>query len=162
MAAQMGSLPLVHLFFRAGLSQKSLDYAFKTAIQTRTDHRVEKELVALGADFPADPDFLVTFTAAMNMAAKTIHTDNNLQETLSILFANVILAPLEVYEVLLAAISGRNLSAVAAISLAVVDDHEICFRLLSFLQLVGAAPDTPALRERLLQNAKSGNLKCLD
>lgn len=169
--------------------------------------------MALGADFPADPDFLVTFTgmlsasshralevteillsthhppkhpaalAAMKIAAKTIPTDRNLQETLSILLANVILAPLEVYEVLLAAIEGRNLSAVAAISLAVghhwkyivdtggseamtlaaqVDDHEIRFRLLGFLQLIGATPNTPALRERLLQDAKSGNLKYLD
>jgi hypothetical protein len=152
-ATQMGSLPLVFLplvllLFRAGLSQKTLDYAFKTVIQTGTDHR-EKELVALGADFPVDPDFLVTFTgmlsasshralevtetllcthhpsrhpaalAAMKMAAKTTPTDRILQETLSILLANVILAPLEVYEVLLPAIEGRNLSPVAVISLAV-------------------------------------------
>jgi hypothetical protein len=134
----MGSLPLVHLLFRAGLSQKTLDYAFKAVIQTGTDHRVEKELVALGADFPADPDFLVTFTgmlpasshralevteillcthhppkhpaalSVMKMAAKTTPTGGNLQETLLILLANVILAPLEVYEVLLAHLRPEN------------------------------------------------------
>lgn len=84
---------------------------------------------------------------------------------------------------LLAAINGQNLSAVAAISLAAghdwkhivetggsetttlaaqIDDPDIRFCLLNFLQLVGATTDTPALRDRLLQDAKSGNIECLN
>lgn len=210
-AAEMDSLPLVHLLSGAGLSQKTLDHALETAIQTGIDPRVEKELVALGADFPDDPGFLVTVMsstsshralrvtelllsthhpckhpaalAAMKRAAMTMPTDKDLQETLSTLLANVILGPLELYEVLLAAIEGQNLSAVAAVSLAAghdwkhivetggseattlaahIDDPDIRFRLLGFLELVGATPDTPALRDRLLQDAKSGNIEGLD
>ncbi|KAK1831411.1 hypothetical protein QBC39DRAFT_407805 [Podospora conica] len=210
-AAELGSLALVHVLWRAGLSQKCLDNALAKAIHIGNNHRVEKELVALGANFPADPKFLATFMssasseralqatklflstqippqhstaiAAMKRAAKTIPTDNNLQETLSILLANVILAPLESYEVLLAAIDGQNLGAVATISHAIrhhwghiaeaggseatrlaaqVDDLEIRFRLLNFLRLVGATPDTPELRERFLQDAKSGHLDHLN
>lgn len=113
----------------------------------------------------------------------TMPTDKDLQETLSTPLANVILGPLELYEVLLAAIDGQNLSAVAAISLAAghdwkhivetgvsdtttlaaqIDDPDIRFCLLNFLQLVGATTDTPALRDRLLQDAKSGNIVCLN
>lgn len=206
-AAEMGSLPLMHLLSGAGLSQKTLNHALETAIQTGSDHSAERELVALGADFPDDPNFLVTLMlsasshcalqvtelllsthhprehlptlAVMKRAAKTIPTDRDLQETLSTLLANVILAPPEADEVMLAAIEGQNLSAVAAISLAdghdwkhivdtrgseattilaaQIDDDKIRFHLLNFLQLVGATTDTPARRDRLLQDAKSGN-----
>lgn len=210
-AVEMSSLPLVHLPFGAGLSQNTLDHALETAIQNGSNHIVEKELVALGADFPDNPGFLVAVMssasshrvlrvtelllsthhprkhpaalAAMKRAAMTMPTDKDLQETLSTLLANVILGPLELYEVLLAAIDGQNLSAVAAISLAAghdwkhivetggsetttlaaqIDDPDIRFCLLNFLQLVGATTDTPALRDRLLQDAKSGNIECLN
>lgn len=210
-AVEMSSLPLVHLLFGAGLSQNTLDHALETAIQNGSNHIVEKELVALGADFPDNPGFLVAVMssasshrvlrvtelllsthhprkhpaalAAMKRAAMTMPTDKDLQETLSTLLANVILGPLELYEVLLAAIDGQNLSAVAAISLAAghdwkhivgtggsetttlaaqIDDPDIRFCLLNFLQLVGATTDTPALRDRLLQDAKSGNIECLN
>lgn len=43
-----------------------------------------------------------------------------------------------------------------------IDDPDIRFCLLNFLQLVGATTDTPALRDRLLQDAKSGNIECLN
>lgn len=210
-AVEMSSLPLVHLLFGAGLSQNTLDHALETAIQNGSNHIVEKELVALGADFSDNPGFLVTVMssassrrvlrvtelllsthhprkhpaalAAMKRAAMTMPTDKDLQETLSTLLANVILGPLELYEVLLAAIDGQNLSAVAAISLATghdwkhivetggsetttlaaqIDDPDIRFCLLNFLQLDGATTNTPALRDRLLQDAKSGNIECLN
>lgn len=54
-AVEMSSLPLVHLLFGAGLSQNTLDHALETAIQNGSNHIVEKELVALGADFPTTP-----------------------------------------------------------------------------------------------------------
>lgn len=117
----MSSLPLVHLLFGARLSQNTLDHALETAIQNGSNYIVEKELVALGADFPDNPGFLVTVMssasshrvlrvtelllsthhprkhpaalAAMKRAAMTMPTDKDLQETLSTLLANVILGP---------------------------------------------------------------------
>lgn len=59
-AVEMSSLPLVHLLFGAGPSQNTLDHALETAIRNGSNHIVEKELVALGADFPDNPGFLVT------------------------------------------------------------------------------------------------------